>query len=110
MRRNGTWRFWASPADCFCPPFPRQDLEYVVRQHLGEQLDDIARFCRAAGKEAGYRLIIEVRNLPPSALLWMLFFYPRVRSALEPAYRSIYIRSVYDAAQLRPKQCTRYDS
>lgn len=51
------------PGVCLRPPLPRQDLEYVVRQHLGEQLDDIARFCRSAGKEAGYRLIIEVRNL-----------------------------------------------
>lgn len=43
---------------------PGQDQEVVVRQHLGEQLDEIARFCKAAGKEAGYRLIIEVR-IPP---------------------------------------------
>ena len=31
-----------------------------MRQHLGEQLEEIARFCRLQGKEAGYRLIIEV--------------------------------------------------
>ncbi len=39
-----------------------QDQELVVRQHLGEQLEEIARFCRLQGKEAGYRLIIEVRR------------------------------------------------
>ncbi|CAM9673604.1 unnamed protein product [Ectocarpus sp. 12 AP-2014] len=37
-----------------------EDQELVVRQHLGEQLEEIARFCRLQGKEAGYRLIIEI--------------------------------------------------
>ncbi|CAM9737733.1 unnamed protein product, partial [Pylaiella littoralis] len=37
-----------------------EDQELVVRQHLGEQLEEIARFCKLQGKEAGYRLIIEI--------------------------------------------------
>ncbi|CAM9156070.1 unnamed protein product [Phaeothamnion confervicola] len=39
------------------------DEEYVVRQHLGEQIDEVARLVVTHGKEAGYRLVVE-RVLP----------------------------------------------
>ncbi|CAM9695084.1 unnamed protein product, partial [Chrysoparadoxa australica] len=36
------------------------DQEYVVRQHLGEQLDEISKTCHSSVGEGGYRLILEV--------------------------------------------------
>lgn len=36
-----------------------RDSEYVVRQHLSEQMEPIAKTCASSGKDRGYRLILE---------------------------------------------------